>query len=152
MLSGLFSAADFKVGAVKQSAMHQRISDVWGLLRLVDPQLHGHLIACSVLPQLFLLRWCRVLLAREFGLDDTLLIFDELLGNLSCLDFVCIAVLLSVRVQLLSCDGLQPLNLLLRLPRPRDIRTVIALSRFVRSAVEATDSKVSLFVLMRFML
>ncbi|WOL19768.1 TBC1 domain family member protein [Canna indica] len=63
-------------------------SALYNLLSIVDFSLHNHLVELEVEPQYFALRWLRVLFGREFGLDDLLLIWDELFcfSNSRCLD------------------------------------------------------------------
>lgn len=67
---------------------------------------------------MFLLRWIRVLFSREFVLEEILIIWDELLADLSLVDFFCFAMMESVRSSLLCCDSDGPLALLLRFPPP----------------------------------
>lgn len=51
---------------------------MWRVLGAVDAQLHAHLEALGILPQLFLLKWVRLLFGREFHVDDLLIIWDAL--------------------------------------------------------------------------
>lgn len=46
------------------------------LLTRVDAPLYGHLQSLDIQPQLFLLRWSRLLFAREFHLEDVMRIWD----------------------------------------------------------------------------
>ena len=48
------------------------------LLRAADPEIHARLAQLQVEPQLFLLRWLRLLFGREFHLDDVLMVWDAL--------------------------------------------------------------------------
>jgi TBC1 domain family member 5 len=67
-----------------------------------DPKLADHLRHIEVLPQIFLLRWIRLLFGREFGLKETLLIWDVLFTedlNSSLVDMTCLAMLLRIRKQ-----------------------------------------------------
>lgn len=68
----------------------------------VDPELAKHLQSIEILPQIFLLRWIRLLFGREFGLKDTLLVWDVLFAeNLrpSIVDMTCLAMLLRLHWQ-----------------------------------------------------
>lgn len=68
----------------------------------VDPELANHLQVIQILPQIFLLRWIRLLFGREFGLEDTLSIWDVLFAeglSLSLVDMTCLAMILRIRVQ-----------------------------------------------------
>ena len=67
-----------------------------------DPELAIHLKVIEILPQIYLLRWIRLLFGREFGLKDTLIVWDLLFSeNLgaSSVDMTCVAMLLRVRWQ-----------------------------------------------------
>eukprot|EP00179_Madagascaria_erythrocladioides_P008908 CAMPEP_0198324390 /NCGR_PEP_ID=MMETSP1450-20131203/12417_1 /TAXON_ID=753684 ORGANISM="Madagascaria erythrocladiodes, Strain CCMP3234" /NCGR_SAMPLE_ID=MMETSP1450 /ASSEMBLY_ACC=CAM_ASM_001115 /LENGTH=506 /DNA_ID=CAMNT_0044028185 /DNA_START=88 /DNA_END=1604 /DNA_ORIENTATION=- len=48
------------------------------LLRKLDPELASYLEALSVQPQLYALRWLRLLFGREFHLEDTIVVWDAL--------------------------------------------------------------------------
>ena len=58
------------------------------LLRRVDPELAEHLTAVEVLPQIFLIRWIRLLFGREFPLEDVLSVWDVLFAEDPTLDLV----------------------------------------------------------------
>lgn len=66
----------------------------------IDPQLANHLRVIEILPQIFLLRWIRLLFGREFSLKDTLSVWDILFAedlSLSLVDMTCLAMLLRIR-------------------------------------------------------
>jgi Rab-GTPase-TBC domain len=78
----------------------RRIHDEY--LSEVDMELANHLRALQILPQIFLLRWIRLLFGREFDLEETLSIWDVLFAagfSLSLVDMTCLAMLLRIRVQ-----------------------------------------------------
>ncbi|KAF8821079.1 TBC domain-containing protein [Cardiosporidium cionae] len=52
------------------------------VLQHVEPQLYQHLRSLNLEPQLYLLRWIRLLFSREFHLDDSISIWDALLADL----------------------------------------------------------------------
>ncbi|MCJ1398182.1 hypothetical protein MMC11_001379 [Xylographa trunciseda] len=90
-------------------------------LRRVDPELTRHLTAIEILPQIFVIRWIRLLFGREFPFNDVLSLWDVLFAEDSALelvDFVCLAMLLRVRWQLLESDYSSALTVLLRYPVP----------------------------------
>lgn len=43
--------------------------------------MHSHLTKLGIEPQLFLLRWLRVLFSREFHLDDAMLLWDAVIAE-----------------------------------------------------------------------
>jgi len=68
----------------------------------VDPELANHLQVIEILPQIFLLRWIRLLFGREFSLNDTLSVWDVLFAeglSLSLVDMTCLAMILRIRWQ-----------------------------------------------------
>ena len=71
-------------------------------LRQIDPELAEHLTAIEVLPQIFLIRWIRLLFGREFPLDDVLSLWDVLFAEdptLNLIDLICVSMLLRIRQQ-----------------------------------------------------
>ena len=68
--------------AAATSAVLHRCNMVFDVvLRKADPEVYSHLNELGVEPQLFLLRWLRLLFSREFHIEDTLLIWDALLAD-----------------------------------------------------------------------
>ncbi|KAK4539091.1 hypothetical protein LTR36_001929, partial [Oleoguttula mirabilis] len=91
------------------------------LLPQVDPQLALHLANIDILPQIFLLRWIRLLFGREFPFDDVLTVWDVIFAedtSLELVDHLCLAMLLRIRWELLDADYNTALTLLLRYPQP----------------------------------
>ncbi|KAL1989302.1 hypothetical protein VTN96DRAFT_64 [Rasamsonia emersonii] len=91
------------------------------LLMAADRELATHLHAIEILPQIFLTRWIRLLFGREFPFEDVLLIWDLLFADglrLDLIDYICVAMLLRIRWQLLEADYSSALALLLRYPSP----------------------------------
>ncbi|KAL8689531.1 MAG: hypothetical protein Q9218_004818 [Villophora microphyllina] len=90
-------------------------------LRQADPELAEHLTAIEILPQIFLIRWIRLLFGREFPLDQVLTLWDVLFAadpTLDLIDLVCVSMLLRIRRQLLNADYSEALTSLLRYPEP----------------------------------
>ncbi|KAK5122254.1 hypothetical protein LTR85_004164 [Meristemomyces frigidus] len=91
------------------------------LLPQVDPELAQHLATIDIVPQVFLLRWIRLLFGREFSFDDMLTVWDVVFAedtSLELVDHVCLAMLLRIRWELLDADYNAALTLLLRYPQP----------------------------------
>ncbi|KAJ2713730.1 hypothetical protein H4R19_002102, partial [Coemansia spiralis] len=91
-------------------------------LGLVDPQLCEHLQRLDIEPQLFGIRWYRLLFSRELArLDDVLLLWDALFadsatGLLRLVDWIAVVLLLASRRRLLRGDYEDCLSTLLHLP------------------------------------
>lgn len=90
-------------------------------LAKVDEELASHLTSIEVLPQIFLIRWIRLLFSREFPFDQFLVLWDTILAadpSLDLVNFICCAMLIRIRWQLLEADYSVCLQLLLKYPPP----------------------------------
>ncbi|KAK7923977.1 TBC1 domain family member 5 [Apiospora marii] len=91
------------------------------LLYKVDPDLSNHLKAIEILPQIFLIRWIRLLFSREFPFDQMLVLWDTLFAvdpSLQLIDLVCTAMMVRIRWDLIEADYSVALQLLLKYPPP----------------------------------
>ncbi|SMR50824.1 unnamed protein product [Zymoseptoria tritici ST99CH_1A5] len=89
------------------------------LLPQVDPELMKHLDSLDIVPQVFLIRWIRLLFGREFDFEAVLTLWDVIFAedtSLELVDHVCLAMLLRIRWQLLDADYNTALGLLLKYP------------------------------------
>ncbi|PHH87016.1 hypothetical protein CDD83_9421 [Cordyceps sp. RAO-2017] len=87
----------------------------------VDDELACHLTNIEVLPQIFLIRWIRLLFSREFPLDQFLVLWDTIFAvdpSLDLIDLICCAMLMRIRWQLLEADYAACIQLLLKYPPP----------------------------------
>ncbi|KAI0439252.1 rab-GTPase-TBC domain-containing protein [Xylaria telfairii] len=88
----------------------------------VDPELSVHLKNIEVLPQVFLIRWIRLLFSREFPFDQMLRLWDTLFSidpTFKLIDLICTSMLLRIRWELLEADYSVALQLLLKYPVPQ---------------------------------
>ncbi|OAL52858.1 RabGAP/TBC [Pyrenochaeta sp. DS3sAY3a] len=86
-----------------------------------DPELFAHLTKLEIVPQIFLLRWIRLLFGREFSLDSVFDMWDALFAidsSLELVDMISIAMLLRIRWDLVAADTNEAFSLLLRYPEP----------------------------------
>ena len=93
------------------------------LLSKVDLDLATHLTAIEILPQIFLIRWVRLLFGREFQLKKLLDLWDAIFAeglSSNLVNLVCIAMLLRIRWELLDADYSTALGLLLHYPHGLD--------------------------------
>ncbi|KAG8416724.1 hypothetical protein J3458_007287 [Metarhizium acridum] len=106
----------------QQSAIVERSRFIHEIcLRKVDPELAAHLTNIEVLPQIFLIRWIRLLFSREFPFNQLLVLWDTMFAvdpSLELIDLVCVAMLVRIRWQLLEADYSVCLQLLLKYPPP----------------------------------
>jgi TBC1 domain family protein 5 len=121
-------------------------------LKHADPELWAHLDKLEIEPQLWGIRWLRLLFTREFTYHESLLLWDGILAqdgsSLRLADFVCIAMLLRIREGLLDSDYTGALQLILRFPRPadEDSRIAIVLYQAVLLYQFPTPDTVSLII------
>ncbi|CAG8962438.1 hypothetical protein HYFRA_00014067 [Hymenoscyphus fraxineus] len=90
-------------------------------LARLDPELATHLTNIEILPQIFIIRWIRLLFGREFPFDQLLALWDTLLAEdpaLDLVDMICVAMLLRIRWQLMEANYSVALMLLLKYPSP----------------------------------
>lgn len=106
----------------KDTPMLARSSKIFDqLLPKVDPELHAHLLKLEIVPQIFLLRWIRLLFGREFSLDAVFDMWDALFAidsTLELVDMISLAMLLRIRWDLVAADTNEAFGLLLRYPEP----------------------------------
>ncbi|KAK9243917.1 rab-GTPase-TBC domain-containing protein [Lipomyces tetrasporus] len=104
-------------------------------LRHIDPELERHLRQLGVEPQLWGIRWIRLLFGREFEFSRLLNVWDCLFAadaqSLDLVDLVCIAMLIRIRDQLLLADYTGALTLLLRYP----VTDAMAPCTFIEDAI-----------------
>ncbi|RMD42072.1 hypothetical protein DV735_g3046, partial [Chaetothyriales sp. CBS 134920] len=77
------------------------------LLATYDPELAVRLQVIGVLPQIYAIRWIRLLFGREFEFKQTLRLWDILFAEniqTSVVDLTCVALLLRMRWNLIDAD------------------------------------------------
>jgi hypothetical protein len=122
------------------------------LLAEKDPQLSAYLEALGIEPQLYALRWLRLLLGREFHLEDTLLLWDAMFAygqRLALLDHLIVAMLVYVRDELLSRDYSDCMRRLFRYPPLEDVLVLVRLALKLMYDPSSSSSSSSLVCLMR---
>ena len=64
-------------------------------------------------PSMFLLRWIRLLLCREFALEDVLYLWDRLflraLPDFPAVPYLCASILLGMRERIKECESISML-------------------------------------------
>lgn len=72
------------------------------LLKQKDPRLYDHLQRCNIEPQLYGLRWLKLLFGREFHLQDLLVLWDAIFAygrSLALVDYIAVSMLIYIREQ-----------------------------------------------------
>ncbi|KAF8628420.1 hypothetical protein AX15_003941 [Amanita polypyramis BW_CC] len=89
------------------------------LLRAVDPPLWAHMQRIGIEPQLYGIRWLRLLFTREFDMPDALKLWDGLFASdptFELVPWICVAMIIRIRGRLLEADYSGQLTLLLHYP------------------------------------
>ncbi|KAI1326357.1 rab-GTPase-TBC domain-containing protein [Xylariaceae sp. FL0255] len=120
--NGSANMSSFGMQSIRSSIVDksQYIHEV--CLYKVDPELSNHLKSIEILPQIFLIRWIRLLFSREFPFDQVLILWDTLFSidpEFKLIDLVCTSMLLRIRWELLEADYAMALQLLLKYPAPQ---------------------------------
>jgi len=104
----------------------KKVQDI--MLKKEDPILHSFLTDIGIEPQIYALRWIRLLFSREFHLDDVLTIWDAVFAygqELKLIEYICLAMVLYLRDQLLEMDNSGCLRRLLNYPPVEDVTIFI---------------------------
>ncbi|KAI0086643.1 hypothetical protein BDY19DRAFT_959591 [Irpex rosettiformis] len=89
------------------------------LLKSVDPQLWKSLQTSGIEPQMYGIRWLRLLFTREFSMDDSMTLWDGLFAcdpSFELVPWICVAMLIRIRNNLIPADYSTQLTYLLRYP------------------------------------
>mmetsp|Transcript_17074 Transcript_17074/g.22218 ORF Transcript_17074/g.22218 Transcript_17074/m.22218 type:complete len:679 (+) Transcript_17074:61-2097(+) len=109
----------------------------YDLLGRLDGQLKAHLDECRVTPQIYGLRWLRLLYTREFPSQEVLLIWDSVFALSSVnnssdlvkqLEYVGLAMLMMGRVDLLNGSEVEVLQILMRYTLKGKVGDLVELS------------------------
>ncbi|KAI7855784.1 rab-GTPase-TBC domain-containing protein [Circinella umbellata] len=104
-------------------------------LRNTDPVLYEHLERYNIEPQLYGMRWLRLLFGREFEFHDLLKLWDAILAydpSLQIAEYVCLAILLRIHDNLLASDYAQCLTLLMRAPQVGNPATLVEQAKYLQ--------------------
>jgi hypothetical protein len=124
----------------RKAPVHDALTRIWATLAAVDAQLHAHLSDTGVQPQLFLLRWLRLLFGREFHTDDVVALWDVLLehNGADLTEAMAVAMILFLRAQLLAApDFAAQLRRLQKFPPVEDINVLSQRARALLPALHA---------------
>ncbi|KAK9708183.1 hypothetical protein K7432_009793 [Basidiobolus ranarum] len=93
------------------------------LLKTYDPQLYAYLESLQIEPQLYGIRWLRLLFGREFPLEELPRLWDGIFADssdLGLVDYICVAMLLYIREDLLAADYAMCLHRIMKFPSVPD--------------------------------
>eukprot|EP00808_Paulinella_micropora_P007453 g75864.t1 len=104
------------------------------LLQEKDPALYRKLSQAKVEPTVYLLRWVRLLFAREFHIEDVCVVWDAILAvakrpigpsSFQLVECVSLSMLFYIRQQLLDGDDMFVMKRLLKFPPVEDISAIV---------------------------
>ena len=103
------------------------------IVRRQDYELYHHLVSMEIAPQIYGIRWMRLLFGREFQMQDLLVVWDAIFADgFALCDYIFAAMLLVIRKLLLVSDYAQCLYHLMRYPSVPDIHYIIHLALHIR--------------------
>ncbi|CAG8444602.1 4847_t:CDS:10 [Funneliformis mosseae] len=127
---------DAQAEAAKSTPVVMKCSKIYDeYLRTIDPELYNHLKDLDIEPQLYGIRWIRLLFGREFPLNQVLILWDGMFAEdptLRIVDFVCVAMMLLIRDELLMSDYAGCLSMLMRYPPTSDVEVLVPQAIFLR--------------------
>ncbi|XP_071104006.1 TBC1 domain family member 5-like isoform X3 [Haliotis cracherodii] len=110
-----------------------RIQDY--LLKKFDAELHLHLERLDIAPQIYGIRWVRLLFGREFPMQDLLVIWDAIFADgigFDLVDYVFVSMLLYIRDLLLASDYAASLSCLMKYVPVGDVHYFIEKALYLR--------------------
>ncbi|XP_019946238.2 TBC1 domain family member 5 isoform X2 [Paralichthys olivaceus] len=105
------------------------------LVKKHDVELHMHVNRLEIAPQIYGIRWVRLLFGREFPLQDLLVVWDALFADsitLDLVDYIFVAMLLYIRDALIASNFQTCLGLLMHYPPIGDINALLQKALFLR--------------------
>ncbi|KAJ1366560.1 hypothetical protein KIN20_027247 [Parelaphostrongylus tenuis] len=124
--------------AVPASEIMRELCAIGERLHAVDPILSDHLRNFDIPPQLYGIRWLRLLFGREFAIHDLLYVWDVILCDRPIsrmVECIYIAMLVQIRHLLLQSDYGGCLQYLMRYPPIMDV------SAFIQEALHYRNPK-----------
>ncbi|EGT52045.1 CBN-RBG-3 protein [Caenorhabditis brenneri] len=122
--------------SVPASRLMEDLVDIGNLLHEIDPTLAKHLSSLDIPPQLYGIRWLRLLFGREIPLHDLLFLWDVLLIDRPIAPLakcIFVSLLVQIRHLLLTSDYGGCLQYLMRYPPIADIDSFVKLARHYRN-------------------
>ncbi|XP_047137114.1 TBC1 domain family member 5 isoform X2 [Hydra vulgaris] len=111
------------------TAISEKLNRIQGsMLNKYDSALCQHLQKIDISPQLYGIRWVRLLFGREFSLNKLLTLWDALFAEgaiLDLVDFVFLAMLINLRGVLLQNDFNKCLFYLMKYPANTDSKYIL---------------------------
>ncbi|CAH1241409.1 TBC1D5 [Branchiostoma lanceolatum] len=110
-----------------------RVQDI--ILKKHDHTLHAHLRRLQIPPQVYGIRWIRLLFGREFPLQDLLFLWDAIFSDgisFGLVDYIFVAMLLYIKNLLVSGDYQTCMTTLMRYPPMGDVHFLVNKALYLR--------------------
>ncbi|KAI8492346.1 TBC1 domain, member 5 [Branchiostoma belcheri] len=110
-----------------------RVQDL--ILKKHDHTLHAHLRRLQIPPQVYGIRWIRLLFGREFPLQDLLFLWDAIFSDgisFGLVDYIFVAMLLYIKNLLVSGDYQTCMTTLMRYPPMGDVHFLVNKALYLR--------------------
>merc|ERR1719273_1534263 len=112
------------------------------LLYKVDPEYSNYLNDIGIEPQLYGLRWIRLLFSREFHLRDVVGLWDGIFSEgFEIVDHLCVAMLLFIKDAVVGREQHQALRRIMKYPPVEDVHVLILKANSVRVNAAKYDAK-----------
>lgn len=105
------------------------------LLKHHDVELFLHLEQMEITPQIYGIRWLRLLFGREFPIHDLLIVWDAIFADgisFDLVDYIFVAMLIAIRDLLLKNDYASCLCHLMHYPNITEVERIISLALHLR--------------------
>lgn len=114
------------------------------LLKTYDFELYSTLVALEIEPQIYIMRWLRLLFSREFSFNEIIELWTGLFAEdseLKLVEYIVVAMLLRIREAIITHqeDYTNALQLLLRYPLP-NFQTSFKIEILLRQAIYLRDN------------
>ncbi|KIM28970.1 hypothetical protein M408DRAFT_8402 [Serendipita vermifera MAFF 305830] len=112
----------------------------------IDPTLWRRMSELGIEPQLYGIRWLRLLFTREFGFKEAMILWDGLFAmdsTLNLANWICVAMLVRIRNNLIPGDYSEQLTYLLRYPTSSEngpLHVSLLLQQAIRLSQEPNTS------------
>ncbi|XP_077993105.1 TBC1 domain family member 5-like isoform X2 [Glandiceps talaboti] len=106
------------------------------VLKRFDYDLHLHLSRLEIAPQVYGIRWVRLLFGREFPLQDLLVLWDAIYADsitFDLVDYIFVAMLIYIRDRLIVADYPSCMKLLMRYPAVTDVHYLLNEALYLRN-------------------
>eukprot|EP00002_Diphylleia_rotans_P017301 TRINITY_DN335_c0_g2_i1.p1 TRINITY_DN335_c0_g2~~TRINITY_DN335_c0_g2_i1.p1 ORF type:complete len:516 (-),score=98.78 TRINITY_DN335_c0_g2_i1:162-1709(-) len=104
------------------------------LLKSKDEQLYQFLESQKIEPQIYCLKWIRLLFGREFHLEDVMTLWDAIFASdiSSFIEYVAVAMLIYIREHVIGKDSMMAMKRLLKFPPVEDVTAISKLASQLR--------------------